>query len=195
MYRTKKIIKKWLAGTSTMNDTRCIYLLRKLEGFSSHPHVKSPTDLRLLAASKMRGVPPQMLELVAGLGEVWSAQTLAAYLKTTGIPGAEQQLLSINVVKFHGDLKHDRSPPQMVVNSKGHVLTSGKPRLVKYYVLIWPHQSMVGWWCLSFTRKMKNWNQRWKEDDFPFSIGLLLGSMLISRSVVTCDLENGHQQE
>ena len=31
----------------------------------------------LLAASKMRGVPPQMLELVAGLGEVWSAQTLA----------------------------------------------------------------------------------------------------------------------
>ena len=38
----------------------------------------------LLAASKMRGVPPQMLELVAGLGEVWSAQTLAAYLKSTG---------------------------------------------------------------------------------------------------------------
>lgn len=38
----------------------------------------------LLAASKMRGVPPQMLELVAGLGEVWSAQTLAAYLQTTG---------------------------------------------------------------------------------------------------------------
>lgn len=26
---------------------------------------------------RMRGVPPQMLELVAGLGEVWSAQTLA----------------------------------------------------------------------------------------------------------------------
>lgn len=38
----------------------------------------------LLAASKMRGVPPQMLEFVAGLGEVWSAQTLSAYLKTTG---------------------------------------------------------------------------------------------------------------
>lgn len=38
----------------------------------------------LLAASKMRGVPPQMLELVAGLGEVWSAQTLAAYLKSVG---------------------------------------------------------------------------------------------------------------
>lgn len=31
----------------------------------------------VMAASKMRGVPPQMLELVAGLGEVWSAQTLA----------------------------------------------------------------------------------------------------------------------
>lgn len=38
----------------------------------------------LLAASKMRGVPLQMLELVAGLGEVWSAQTLAAYLKSVG---------------------------------------------------------------------------------------------------------------
>lgn len=40
--------------------------------------------IRLLAASKMRGVPPQMLEFVAGLGEVWSAQTLSAYLKSTG---------------------------------------------------------------------------------------------------------------
>ena len=29
-------------------------------------------------------VPPQMMELVAGLGEVWSAQTLSAYLNTTG---------------------------------------------------------------------------------------------------------------
>ena len=29
------------------------------------------------ANPRMRGVPPQMLELVAGLGEVWSAQTLA----------------------------------------------------------------------------------------------------------------------
>ena len=44
---------------------------------------------RLLAASKMRGVPPQMLEFVAGLGEVWSAQTLSAYLKTTGQPGTD----------------------------------------------------------------------------------------------------------
>ncbi|CAJ1427382.1 unnamed protein product [Effrenium voratum] len=38
----------------------------------------------VMAASKMRGVPPQMMELVAGLGEVWSAQTLSAYLNTTG---------------------------------------------------------------------------------------------------------------
>jgi aspartokinase len=48
-----------------------------------------PTAPRLLAASKMRGVPPQMLEFVAGLGEVWSAQTLSAYLKTTGQPGTD----------------------------------------------------------------------------------------------------------
>merc|ERR1719161_1051083 len=32
----------------------------------------------------MQGVPPQMLELVAGLGEVWSAQTLSAYLQFAG---------------------------------------------------------------------------------------------------------------
>jgi aspartokinase/homoserine dehydrogenase 1 len=38
----------------------------------------------LTTMALMRGVPPQMLELVAGLGEVWSAQTLAAYLKSTG---------------------------------------------------------------------------------------------------------------
>ena len=35
-------------------------------------------EAMLLAASNMRGVPPQMLELIAGLGEVWSAQTLSA---------------------------------------------------------------------------------------------------------------------
>eukprot|EP00928_Gymnodinium_smaydae_P037675 TRINITY_DN26112_c0_g3_i1.p1 TRINITY_DN26112_c0_g3~~TRINITY_DN26112_c0_g3_i1.p1 ORF type:complete len:939 (-),score=120.57 TRINITY_DN26112_c0_g3_i1:102-2918(-) len=39
----------------------------------------------LLAASLMNGVPPQMMEMVAGLGEVWSAQTLAAYMKSTGV--------------------------------------------------------------------------------------------------------------
>jgi len=38
----------------------------------------------LEAVKLMGGVPPQMLELVAGLGEVWSAQTLAAYLASEG---------------------------------------------------------------------------------------------------------------
>eukprot|EP00929_Paragymnodinium_shiwhaense_P068737 TRINITY_DN34623_c0_g1_i1.p1 TRINITY_DN34623_c0_g1~~TRINITY_DN34623_c0_g1_i1.p1 ORF type:complete len:1035 (-),score=318.15 TRINITY_DN34623_c0_g1_i1:131-3235(-) len=38
----------------------------------------------LTSASMMRGVPPQMVELVAGLGEVWSAQTLVSYLKFIG---------------------------------------------------------------------------------------------------------------
>mmetsp|Transcript_10723 Transcript_10723/g.19063 ORF Transcript_10723/g.19063 Transcript_10723/m.19063 type:complete len:994 (-) Transcript_10723:305-3286(-) len=45
-------------------------------------------EAMLLAASNMRGVPPQMLELIAGLGEVWSAQTLAAYLNTAGVKSA-----------------------------------------------------------------------------------------------------------
>jgi len=38
----------------------------------------------LTAVTLMRSVPPQMLELVAGLGEVWSAQTLMAYLRASG---------------------------------------------------------------------------------------------------------------
>jgi len=38
----------------------------------------------LTAVHMMRGVPPQTLELVAGLGEVWSAQTLKSYLKFAG---------------------------------------------------------------------------------------------------------------
>merc|ERR1719343_1832256 len=37
----------------------------------------------LTAVHLTRGVPPQSMEVVAGLGEVWSAQTLAAYLKST----------------------------------------------------------------------------------------------------------------
>jgi len=45
-------------------------------------------EAMLLAASNMRGVPPQMLELIAGLGEVWSAQTLSAYLNTAGVKSA-----------------------------------------------------------------------------------------------------------
>jgi len=42
----------------------------------------------LTAVSLMRGVPPQVLEQVAGLGEVWSAQTLMTYLKSTGSEAA-----------------------------------------------------------------------------------------------------------
>merc|ERR1719410_1492871 len=39
----------------------------------------------LQAVMLMRGVPPQVLELVAGLGEVWSAQTLATYMRASGV--------------------------------------------------------------------------------------------------------------
>jgi len=45
---------------------------------------KVGTEAMLMAVSRLRGVPPQVLELVAGLGEVWSAQTLCAYLCSTG---------------------------------------------------------------------------------------------------------------
>jgi len=83
----------------------------KWGGFSSHPHAKSPMETRLLAASKMRGVPPQMLELVAGLGEVWSAQTLAAYLKTTGIPGANNNFCQSMWSNFIATSNRTDSPP------------------------------------------------------------------------------------
>ena len=50
-------------------------------GFFSSHRVEAPANPR------MRGVPPQMLELVAGLGEVWSAQTLAVSRFLLGKPG------------------------------------------------------------------------------------------------------------
>ena len=34
------------------------------------------------AASLMRGVPPQLMELIAGMGEVWSAKTLCTYMSS-----------------------------------------------------------------------------------------------------------------
>jgi len=41
----------------------------------------------VIAALKLiRSVPDVVMELVTGLGEVWSAQTLLAYLKTKGVP-------------------------------------------------------------------------------------------------------------
>ena len=33
----------------------------------------------IAAASLMRGVPPQLVELIPGMGEVWSAKTLCTY--------------------------------------------------------------------------------------------------------------------
>ena len=53
-------------------------------GFFSSHRVEAPANPR------MRGVPPQMLELVAGLGEVWSAQTLAVSRFLLGKPGLKQ---------------------------------------------------------------------------------------------------------
>mmetsp|Transcript_66872 Transcript_66872/g.160083 ORF Transcript_66872/g.160083 Transcript_66872/m.160083 type:complete len:605 (+) Transcript_66872:93-1907(+) len=52
----------------------------------------------LQAASLMRSVPPQMLELVAGLGEVWSAQTLAAYIKSQGVTTAWMDARDVLIV-------------------------------------------------------------------------------------------------
>lgn len=49
-------------------------------------HDANGVSAMLTAVKLMRGVPPQMVELVAGLGEVWSAQTLAAYLQSVGEP-------------------------------------------------------------------------------------------------------------
>ena len=40
----------------------------------------------------------------------------------------------IGIWSNYSDLKHDQNP-QMVVKSKGNPLISGKPRLVKYYIL------------------------------------------------------------
>ena len=36
----------------------------------------------ITAASLMRGVPPHLMELIAGMGEVWSAKALCAYMSS-----------------------------------------------------------------------------------------------------------------
>jgi aspartokinase/homoserine dehydrogenase 1 len=40
----------------------------------------------LKALSLIKSTPAVVMELVTGLGEVWSAQTLLAYLKTKNVP-------------------------------------------------------------------------------------------------------------
>jgi aspartokinase/homoserine dehydrogenase 1 len=74
--RQMGILLELVPGRPELTDPVCANLEKDQKGVKA----------MLLAAAQMRGVPPQMLELVAGLGEVWSAQTLAAYLKSTGVP-------------------------------------------------------------------------------------------------------------
>lgn len=74
--RQKGILLELVPGKPELTDPVCANLEKDQKGVKA----------MLMAAAQMRGVPPQMLELVAGLGEVWSAQTLAAYLKSTGVP-------------------------------------------------------------------------------------------------------------
>jgi aspartokinase/homoserine dehydrogenase 1 len=52
----------------------------------------------LTAITLMRGVPPQMLELIAGLGEVWSAQTLNAYMNFKGVESAWMDARDVLIV-------------------------------------------------------------------------------------------------
>eukprot|EP00930_Biecheleria_cincta_P003260 TRINITY_DN104183_c0_g1_i1.p1 TRINITY_DN104183_c0_g1~~TRINITY_DN104183_c0_g1_i1.p1 ORF type:complete len:995 (-),score=208.30 TRINITY_DN104183_c0_g1_i1:191-3175(-) len=74
--RQKGILLELVPGKPELTDAVIANFAKDQEGVKA----------MLMAAAQMRGVPPQMLELVAGLGEVWSAQTLAAYLKSTGVP-------------------------------------------------------------------------------------------------------------
>eukprot|EP00931_Biecheleriopsis_adriatica_P023644 TRINITY_DN14888_c0_g1_i3.p1 TRINITY_DN14888_c0_g1~~TRINITY_DN14888_c0_g1_i3.p1 ORF type:complete len:1013 (-),score=218.24 TRINITY_DN14888_c0_g1_i3:55-3093(-) len=69
------ILQELVPGRPDLTDPVCANLEKDKVGVKA----------MLTAASQMRGVPPQMLELVAGLGEVWSAQTLSAYLKFAGV--------------------------------------------------------------------------------------------------------------
>ena len=39
----------------------------------------------ITAASLMRGVPPRLMELIAGMADVWSAKTLCANMSSLGL--------------------------------------------------------------------------------------------------------------
>jgi len=89
----------------------------------------------LTAITLMRGVPPQMLELVAGLGEVWSAQTLTTYLSYTGVESAWCDARDVLIVPdaSAGDL-----------GEKGMATDTIEP--------IWQTtvENMRGWWKSTF---------------------------------------------
>ena len=65
----------------------------------------------------------------------FDAKTLEGASETVGVQ------ISSGQICFR-DRKHDRFTPQMVVNSKGNPLISGKSRLVKYYHLARFHGTM-----------------------------------------------------
>jgi hypothetical protein len=63
------------------------------------PHIADPVERAILQDAKdilsvvqslrmINSVPPVTMEVVTGFGEIWSAQTLHAYLQTQGVPTA-----------------------------------------------------------------------------------------------------------
>lgn len=72
--RQKGLVLELAPGRPDLADPVCANLDRDSQG----------VEAMITAVSAMRLAPPQMLELVAGLGEVWSAQTLSCYLQATG---------------------------------------------------------------------------------------------------------------
>lgn len=72
-----------------------LQLLREL----APPHIAAPVEAAILQDAKdilsvvqslrmINSVPPVTMEVVTGFGEIWSAQTLHAYLQTQGVPTA-----------------------------------------------------------------------------------------------------------
>ena len=56
----------------------------------------------LRSASLIRQVPPEAVDLVTGFGEVWSARTMHAYLKSEGIPTACLDAREVVIVEQTG---------------------------------------------------------------------------------------------
>lgn len=51
----------------------------------------------------IRSVPPSVMEVVTGFGEIWSAQTLFAYLKAEGVKVAWLDARDVLIVKSEGN--------------------------------------------------------------------------------------------
>lgn len=75
----------------------------------------------------MKSVPDTAMELVTGMGEVWSAQTMCAYLQKKGVRILPQLLLASTIVVMHYSTQgiEQSSTPAEQATAAAHSMKAG----------------------------------------------------------------------